>query len=269
MLEKLLKYEIRATARTFLPLYGLILLLAVVNRALFQSAANQMNLFNIPRAITMTVYVVLIVAMFVMTLVVTIQRFYKNLLGDEGYLSFTLPVKTHSQIDAKMIVTLLWSVLSILVAAASIFIIASDADTLASFSRFCAGVAELYSRYGLHAHLIAFEVVALCVVDFASGVLHIYASIAVGNLAGRHKQLAAFGAFIGFSVVEQIFVLIFVEAFGGSISGYFRAFHYSSEYFPTAPVEIALLGMIAYSAVFFAAFYFITDWILSRKLNLE
>ena len=32
MLGKLLKYEIKSTARTFLPLYGMILLVALINR---------------------------------------------------------------------------------------------------------------------------------------------------------------------------------------------------------------------------------------------
>ena len=267
MLGKLLKYEIRATARTFVPLYGLILLLAVVNRVLFLSTTS--NTLQIPRTISMTVYVVLIVAVFVMTLVVTIQRFYKNLLGDEGYLSFTLPVKTHSHIDSKMIVTLLWSVLSIFVAGASVVIIASNPDLLMQFSRFCAGVAELYGRYGLHAHLIVLEALVFCIVSFLTGVLQIYASISVGNLAGRHKQLASFGAYIGFGVVMQIICSVLVNSFGGTISAYLRSFSYSAGYYPPAPVELALLGMILYNAVFFAAFYFLTDWVLSRKLNLE
>ena len=266
MLGKLLKYEIRATARTFLPLYGLILLLAMINRAFLSITVGYMNIW---RFISMTVYVVLIIGLFVMTLVVTIQRFYKNLLGDEGYLSFTLPVKTHSHIDSKMIVTLLWAVLSILVAAASVFLIAADESTLTWFSQACAGLAELYGRYGLHAHLIVFESLVLCVVGFLSGVLQIYASIAVGNLAGRHKQLAGFGAYIAFGVVIQIFSSVLANSFGGTISAYFRSFHYSADYYPPAPVELALLGLILYTAVFFAAFYLLTDWMLSRKLNLE
>lgn len=266
MLGKLLKYEIQATARTFLPLYGLILLLAVVNRAFLPLSSDY---FDIPRMITMTVYVVLIVGLVVMTLVVTIQRFYRNLLGDEGYLSFTLPVKTHSHIDSKMIVTLMWSVLSLLVAGASVFIIAANAETLTSFSRFCAEIAELYSRYGLHAHLIVFEFFILCIVGFSGSVLEIYAAITVGNLAGRHKMLAGFGAYIGFGVVEQILTSVLVNAFGETIASYFRAFHYSVDYYPPEPVELALFGIFVYTAVFFVAFYFLTNWMLSRKLNLE
>ena len=266
MLGKLLKYEIEATGRIFLPLYGLILVLAVINRIFLPLNAES---FNIPRIISMTVYVVLIVAVFVMTLVVIIQRFYKNLLGDEGYLSFTLPVKAHNHIDSKLIVTLMWAVLSLLVSGASVFIIAADANTLTSFSHFCAGVAELYGRYGLHAHLMVLEALVLCILGFLTSVLQIYASISVGNLSGRHKLLAGFGAYVGFGVVMQIISSVLVNAFGGTISSYLRSFSYSAAYYPPAPIEIAMLVMILYTAVFFAAFYFLTNWMLNRKLNLE
>lgn len=266
MLGKLLKYEMKATARVFFPIYGLILLLAVVNRLIWK--INVQN-FDIPRMITMSVYVMLIVAAFVITLVVTIQRFNKNLLGDEGYLSFTLPVKTHSQIDAKMIITLLWSVLSILVSAASVFILVANPETLTQFSRFCAQVGDLYRQYGFSAHLIALETILLTVVGFLSSILEIYAAIVVGNLAGRHKLLAGVGAYLGFGIIQQVITSLLFSGFNVRIQNYFESFHYALELFPAEPIEIALLVMIFYTMVFGVAFYFFTNWMLSRKLNLE
>lgn len=55
-------------------------------------------------------------ALGVLTIVVTIQRFRKNLLGDEGYLMFTLPVSTSSLILSKCITALIYAVLSFIVA---------------------------------------------------------------------------------------------------------------------------------------------------------
>ena len=39
------------------------------------------------------------------TCVVTIQRFYKGLLGQEGYLMFTLPVKNWQLVFSKALVS--------------------------------------------------------------------------------------------------------------------------------------------------------------------
>ena len=119
MLGKLLKYEIKATARTFLPMYALLIVFALINK--FFMAVNA-DYLRIPRIIAMSVFVVVIVGICVMTLIVTIQRFNKNLLTDEGYLSFTLPVKAHTHIDSKMIVSLMWSLLSVIVSFIAIFV---------------------------------------------------------------------------------------------------------------------------------------------------
>ena len=92
MLGKLLKYELKATARTFLPLYGAILVVSVVVRLAF-SKFEHADLFMGISALTLFG---LFVALAVLTLLVIVQRFNNNLLSDEGYLMFTLPVSTHS-----------------------------------------------------------------------------------------------------------------------------------------------------------------------------
>ena len=103
MLGKLLKYEIKATARWFLPIYIIIFLFAFINRLInpfqkvgdtYTATVEGLNFLNFMRGISIFVYFALIVAVIAMTFIIIIQRFYKNLLGDEGYIMFTLPVKT-------------------------------------------------------------------------------------------------------------------------------------------------------------------------------
>jgi type IV secretory pathway VirB3-like protein len=88
MLGKLLKYEFKATSRIFLPMFGALLIVAAFSR-LFMSLS-----FDVPSVIGVTVSVIMIIGIIVMTFLLTIQRFNKNLLGSEGYLMFTLPVST-------------------------------------------------------------------------------------------------------------------------------------------------------------------------------
>jgi len=102
MLGKLLKYEFKATARTLLPLYAALLIISVISNLLLHSD------FQIASVISITVFGALLMAVFIVTLILMIQRFYRNLLSDEGYLMFTLPVKTNRLIFSKMIVTFVW-----------------------------------------------------------------------------------------------------------------------------------------------------------------
>ena len=82
MLGKLIRHEIKSTARIFLPLYAVLLVFALLNRYLnplqvFDSSGTP-NLESMLKGISISLYVILIIAVFVLTLVIVIQRFYKT-----------------------------------------------------------------------------------------------------------------------------------------------------------------------------------------------
>ena len=109
MLGKLLKYELKATSRVFVPLYIAILVVSIVN-----GLSLNLEIFNIQGLATI-ILMCLFISLFVITIVVTIQRFNKNLLKDEGYLMFTLPVSSKSLVLSKYLTSLIWTLISILI----------------------------------------------------------------------------------------------------------------------------------------------------------
>ena len=145
MLGKLMKYEIKATSRTFLPLYFVLLVSALINRLLGPLTQDSIR---IPNIISMSLYVIILIGMFVMTFIVMISRFYKNLLSDEGYLMFTLPVKTWQHISGKLIISVIWITISFIMAIASIFIIATREVTLSDISMSIKILWELITEIG-------------------------------------------------------------------------------------------------------------------------
>ncbi len=116
MLNKLLKYEFRDTART-IPLFylvslifaGLVLLAKLLNIEWFQMT-------------TSIVLLLLGIAVSIITFVIIIIRFYKNLYSNEGYLMFTLPVKPGLLLASKSIAAFFWIILSYCVTAGAFFI---------------------------------------------------------------------------------------------------------------------------------------------------
>ena len=94
MTGKLMKYEMRSMLRTFLPLWGAILVVALLNRCTLQIESLRDWLGGVPAILMMVLYVIAIIAIAIVALVFMIQRFYNGMLKDEGYLMFTLPVKT-------------------------------------------------------------------------------------------------------------------------------------------------------------------------------
>lgn len=96
MLRKLLKHEFRATARIMLPLYLVLLVTAVGANITTQGLSNSSyQILRLLGALLAMAFGIAIIGVCVMSLVVMVQRFYKNLLGDEGYVMLTLPVNLH------------------------------------------------------------------------------------------------------------------------------------------------------------------------------
>ena len=110
MLGKLLKHEFRATGRIMLPLIGAELLLSVLAGLSVRGLdrIQNMNFLGVTYVMTLIVFFLGLFAVGVVALVLMIQRFYRNLLRDEGYLSMTLPVSVDEHIWSKLIVSFVW-----------------------------------------------------------------------------------------------------------------------------------------------------------------
>jgi hypothetical protein len=269
MLSKLLKYEIKATARLFLPLYLTIVIFAAINLLFLDmptAGDKAFSFYGLIIGISMFVYVTLMIGLVVMTLFVLIQRFYKSLLGDEGYLMFTLPVQSWSHILSKLIVSMLWTIASFFVAFCSILLISSNKIHIADlFSRIAMTFNQIQQQLGASTYLVGFEVMVLGLLTLASTILSIYAAIALGHLFNKYKLLASFGMYILLNMVSQIATTLF-----GAIFFNHSIFTPGSAYIPDLLlINSVLLVSILYSGVFAAGYFFLTNYILKRKLNLE
>ncbi|MGI6449238.1 MAG: hypothetical protein ACOX3R_02780 [Desulfitobacteriia bacterium] len=266
MLSKLIKYEFKATARFFLPLFLALLVFAVISRIIVPLGPEE---FDIPAVISMVLYISIMVGMFVMTFIMMIQRFYKNLLTEEGYLMFTLPVKPWQHIVSKLLVSMFWVAASGLAALTSILIITLREGSFTSFLReFSIFYHQVLEYLGASVYLVSFEIILAILVTLASGILIIYASIAIGHLFNHHKILASLGAFIALNTLSQILFLLLSQIPGMS---HFANFHITPEnLLTTMPIFHLAIAFGTFFALLWSAAYFATaNYILSKRLNLE
>ena len=103
MLLRLLKYDFRAMWKQFSLIWGAALALALVNHFTVNGLDSTSTVGETTAGISMLVYVAILMAMFIVALVFAIQRFFKGLLGDEGYLMHTLPVRPWELVASKLI----------------------------------------------------------------------------------------------------------------------------------------------------------------------
>lgn len=268
MLRKLLKYEFKATGRIFLPLYGALLLIAAIERLFLNfnlhnvdSLALDMLSLTVP-----TIFAVLFCAVCVVTFVMMIQRFYKNLLGREGYLMFTLPVSTAKLIWSKVIVVMVWTVLSIIAAMLAFVIVFLDTHTLRNMAAY---FVQSMRMLGDNSVWIMLQVLLLLIVCAVAAILVIYLSMAIGQLVNKHRVLASIGAYIGINIILNNLVFSIIAQVGFSTMGrtlYGTFFVRLNDY---QAVSLTLWIYIAFFLIQAAVCFLLTRYILSKKLNLE
>lgn len=269
MLNKLIGHELKSTRRIFLPLYGIVLILALLNGIVFALDDKIAFRFAAPAGLLVTAYIMAIFAACVLTFAYMIYRFYKNLLGDEGYLMFTLPVRPSQLIWAKCLSSTLWMIVSAVVCVASMFlftlpmILFSD-NVIINFSGFWNGVQRLFEFYHFNIIAIPVEAIIYGLLYTANFCLHIYACLAIGSLANKHRLGFAFLAYLVFGIVKQLILIIGVSV-GDTLPWNFNVFESNN----ITQIHIIFAIMIAEKLISMAVNFVITNYILTRHLNLQ
>jgi len=123
MLGKLIKYEFKATTQIFLLTYAVVVVLAGINALILAmkpaTGSGADVLYAGASSIMTLLFGTAAFAAFLLTIVIIIVRFYR-MLGDEGYLWFTLPVTPAQQIFGKLIPAVVWTVTTTIVTLASV-----------------------------------------------------------------------------------------------------------------------------------------------------
>ncbi len=259
MLNKLLKYEFKSTGRTFLPIYGALLITSFLTRLfVFNKDFSNSFFLSLFQVVISSLFGFLLMAVFILTLVVSLQRFYKNLLGEEGYLSMTLPVRPWQHILCKSLTSLVWYIFSSIAAILAFVILAYEKGMMGDFFK---AIVTLIRRGSLNAQILTacgefFLFAALGILAFT---MMLYASMALGQLNANKRLLTSFGAFLALNFLVQILMGVL-----GNLAVQW-VFPMSSRW----ALNVALLLSIVVELFFLAGFFAITNYILSRKLNLE
>lgn len=282
MLGKLMKHEFRATAKIFVPLFAAAAALMGVTQIIFlvlRLVTERQGLQGFPDAhpfmmalmvLLAIVSVLAMLALMAVIAIVTVQRFYKNLLGDEGYLMFTLPATPAQQILSKLFVGLSWTLAGVAVCLLAGFLFVwscfpatADIGSLAASFRIETGMEPV----------LALLLMALFMLfAFANTYLQFYLCIAIGGQWPQNRLLASAAAYLILNTVLQ-FVMFFAMVAGVLVfhfadAGFFGGLQALVEQSPST-FFYGMLGLgAALMTALNAAYFFVTRWLLGRRLNL-
>ncbi len=125
MLMKLLKYEFIATSRIYVFIYCI---LAALTGLFAISAGVSSFCVNTVAVIGLAVPVILLALLFVSSffiiIITSILRFRNNVLGTEGYITHTLPVRTENIVLSNAIAASLWAVATYIIMGICVIILA-------------------------------------------------------------------------------------------------------------------------------------------------
>ena len=277
MLKKLLRYDFKAV----LKYWWIAALSSVVLSfgggwciSIFTNEKDLPEALYVVATLLMIVVVLGLVAFAILSTILIFTRFYKNFFTDEGYLTFTLPVKRSQLLNSKLIVSTTTAMLTFLVLIIDIIVMIVLVsheeiftkeywygfvnDFLLEFFR------DEYIAYYVLWFIEALVLVVLLVI-FSS--LFMFSCITVASIiAKKAKVITAIGIYYVansiFSFVVQMFWLFGIA----SIDSWLWNF---SEQNTVKVVSLILFGLILFMSIFCAVLYSIQYWMLDRKLNLS
>ena len=262
MLGKLLKYDLKANRNMFLLMHGILLAVALGSRFSMLEAFEALQGYSGLGWVTvllMITYFIALVAINVMAYVLIIRRFYINLFGSEGYLSFTLPVTAIQHFASKVISALIWLLSTVVIQVISLLITFSGVVEQGFFGDFCETMGEVISQLFSAGDTIWQVVIG--VFNSLAGLYMIYFAICLGQMVNRHRVLSSVLFYLGMNFflnllngfLKEIFISVDIAALNGVVS-------YGTGYY-----IITVLLLIIKLALFGAG----SVLIMQKKLNLE
>lgn len=267
MLGKLIKNEFKATSRNYVPIYIVMIVVTVFMKILMEIQDNaegtiaNSRILDVLAGFSVFTFVIAIMAVIFGTVVLIIKRFYDNMLKDEGYLSFTLPVTTGQHMVGKALTSYVWVLCSGLVIIVSIIILLlGNGEAFAEIGDVIEELFRGINAYGLWGYVI--EMIALVVLGIYTNIMLAYTCMSVGQNFNKHRVAGAFITYIAIYMVTQILNSIFMTVLLGIkfdeemnvMSGFFQPFM-------IYVLVVAVVEAVAYTCI--------TYFMLDRKLNLE
>ncbi len=275
MFSKLLKHDSRAILKYWWIGAVVSLGISVLGGMCLQINSVEYTKYNMITALAGvgTFFAVVgIVLLPLFTEILLLVRYYKNFFTDEGYLTFTLPVKKTSLLDSKLISAFIFGTASTLLVAVDVFIMFSigapefvfDADL---WQGFFYAIGELFGFLGRYSAGYIILGILIIVVGTILQTLFIFACITfASSLVKKHKVLMTIGIYYGVSIALSI--LMNILALGG-LPTVFTLIFRLDESNSLAAIMFILLGVLGILTLAAGGLYLFVLYLLDRRLNLE
>ncbi len=291
MLGKLLKYDLKSTFKYWWILaitsFGASIFGGICFNVFYKSLSNgdassEFGAFLSIFAMLGFIMTVIVLAAFIVVSEIFIYiRFFKSFFSDEGYLTFTLPVKRHQLLTSKLLMAFITELCTIVLYTVEMIILFSFGFSamfsdlgINSFTEVFTVFSELGKLIFTPENAIAIvflliyllEILLMCALSMFFMILVTFACITFGAvIAKKHKVLAAIGIYyLVSSTISSIpYIVIFAATMG--IPYWFDSLTPNAT---LTVIALAFFMVIVFLAAITLLLYMLVLWLLDKKLNL-
>lgn len=271
MMNKLLKYECMAVGRILVPIWAGTAVFSLLTALMTRLNDTFTNVVGMPVTSVLESFFQLVTALLIFAtiaacVVLNIQRFYK-LLGEQGYLMFSLPAAPWQHMAAKLLCACGSTIASLLITMGCVWMANSDGE---------AEAAQTFSEaFSLSNTMGTVFLVVLIVLSLISAYLYLYLCMAIGSRWPQQRMLASIATYfvLGF-VIQMVSILLFVA---GAIvisnlpqsvmDGWTRFFLEISRNTTAVTWGAAIVVLLLFAAAD-AILWAVTHRLISKSLNL-
>lgn len=252
MLGKLIKHELRAMLNKFSIVGIIFLIVAVLVRimTLFENKLEYSISFMMSFILISSAFIIGLVGLNFFTLFSSVSRFQKNLFGDEGYLMHTLPVPSYYHIIAKFVAGLLTWIVSVIIMVISISIAFLGVDEISEILKAINDIFYVCIHYPAQAFsMFLTSATAYCALIFLC-----YLCVSITNFIPKGKSLINALIIIGAIIINNIITSLIMNI--------------AIDLGLTSAISAALI-YAGYFTIVSVLFFFLTNMIITKNLNLE
>jgi len=263
MLGKLIKYNNKSIIRIMAPCY---IILACITA--FTQIANTFTVHNtiskVIHGLSTFAAIIAIIGTAFACFAILIYHFYKNLLCDQAYFTFTLPASIKQHIVSNTIVGTFWMLLSMflcLVSGTALCAASSHQEFMEQIQQLRIFLSSLRAE-GISVNLFGILFLFLIILCIIAQILTIQLCFSAGQMYTGSKLIG--------SVIAYIIIYIVHQVLGGLISApFFIKYGLRSQPMTAEVIPSFTLSMFLMVFIIIIASFYLTQFFLSRKLNLE
>lgn len=275
MLRKLLKYDFQSVFKYWWIAAITSFVLSLIGGGFVTPIASGKEtpaMVMIASIIVLSLVVLSNAAFALLSEILVFARFYKNFFTDEGYLTFTLPVKRIYLLNSKLILSVTTTFVTGVVCVINILTLlaigfSKTVFTKEFFVNLIEVISKTFNQLGVYLIIYILEALLLFILSIVFSSLFLFCCITFAAIITKKaKVITAIGIYyFANSIFSSIVQILYLFGFT-SISSLLEKI---PEYSVNAVVALMLLVAVLFMAAFSYILYILQYWMIDKKLNLS